>query len=116
MAGAAGLSIVDGGEFRNRLSYAPRIEKARQSSDLRNDSRDAAHQPPEKAVANARAKLSQFETNDTEPLWNGPQLNAGFVAQLIGQMLVPDRGAPSAPMVYRKTAPVTQALVFDDFA
>jgi hypothetical protein len=69
------------------------------------------------SVRSARStKLSQYETSPREPLWNGPQLNAAFVAQVIGQILDDAAPAPSAPAAYAHRARGPRALVFDGLA
>jgi hypothetical protein len=116
MAGANGMTIVTAGGTYALRSLALRVEKASHSSDLRNDWRKPGDEGGSVARAAQLAKLSQIETSPREPLWNGPQLNAAFVAQVIGQILDDAAPAPSARAAYAHRARSPNPRVFDGLA
>ena len=115
MAGSALLSGLDQSGLRTRLIHAARDEKPSHSADLRNETRGQASHAAVESVIAARAGLSRNDTSPREPLWNGPQLNAAFVAQVIGQVLESPSLRP-APLAYRPTRPAAMARVFDAVA
>jgi hypothetical protein len=55
-----------------------------------------AQPPRERAndVRSERRRASQSGTTSNAPLWNGPRLQAAFVAQVLGQVLAPQTGDP----------------------
>jgi hypothetical protein len=115
MASANGFAIVTSGVSTALRAYAPRVEKTKPGNDLRNQARRPAGESVGRSAAAFRSGLSQYETPAREPLWNGPQLNAAFVAQLIGQ-IVPGAQPASAPLAYRQPQHAPRALVFDALA
>jgi hypothetical protein len=106
MSGANGVAIVTaGGPYRLRALNA-RVEKLRSGSGLRDDRERSAENSASNAARRNASSLSRYETVQSEPLWNGPQLNAAFVAQLLGQVLADpaaDDGR-SALAAYRERA------------
>lgn len=101
------MTVVNAGFSR---AVYTRVEKPRQTSDLRNEhrpghERNARHFDQERAV-----RLSQIETCEADAPWSGPELNAAFVAQLLGQVMA----APaSAPLRYSKPARAWAPLFLD---
>ncbi len=94
-----------------------RVEKASNTSDLRNEQRRAGDGNAGASHAARARKPSHYDTSAHEPLWNGPPLNAAFVAQLIGQVLVDEQGAPaSAQSAYGHRVAGPRSLVFDGVA
>jgi hypothetical protein len=109
MAGAAGIAIVTGGGYR---PVHARVEKARQTSDLRNEQRRHDDEKSRDYRHVRHNAVSQSETPAHEPLWSGPELNAAFVAQLLGQLMkAPAIASAQAP--YRKAVGGPVSLVFD---
>jgi hypothetical protein len=118
MTSAAAFAIVTSGGISSlRQNYA-RVEKPRDCSDLRNDRR----RPEEKSAAHSTftsaKNLSRNETAPREPLWNGPPLNAAFVAQVIGQVMADDgaKTPASASAAYRHHVAGPVSRVFDGAA
>jgi hypothetical protein len=109
MAGAVTFAVVTGGGYRPAIA---RVEKASNSSDLRNERRHQAGGFTRDVRHVRNSALSQSETSPREPLWSGPELNAAFVAQLLGQALSAPM-AVSAGAPYRKPAPGPVSLVYD---
>ena len=97
------------------LSYAPRrVEKAKVSSQLHREHR-APHdaQQPHILPPNKIA-LPRFETDAFEPLWNGPILQAAFVAQVLAQgMETQAADVSSALALYRGYSHASFSFAFD---
>lgn len=87
MAGASGFAIVRTGGGYAARPIAARVEKASNSSDLRNERRDAPHDSHERYAGARAQRMSRYETEARAPLWNAPVLRAPFVAQVLGQYL-----------------------------
>lgn len=68
---------------------AVRVEKVRNASDLGDERlHDRAPRTPHDEAYAAR-DLSQSETREYAPLWHGPRLRPAFVAQVLGQAMLP---------------------------
>jgi len=108
-----GFAIVRTGAGGAWRPHAPRVEKARHGSDLRNDSGAAsgrgAHGP---RFADGSA-LSRSGTGARAPLWNGPPLDPAFVAQLLGQALGGASPAAKAQAAYGARCGRPLPLLFD---
>lgn len=101
------MTVVNAGTYRS--AYA-RVEKPRQTNDLRNGHQRAHDQDARHFRQDRFMRLSQSETAQAGAAWTGPELNAAFVAQLLGQVMP----APtSAPLRYGKPAPAWAPLFLD---
>jgi hypothetical protein len=70
------------------------VEKPRCDKGLQ---QDVTSQPPQETasgVRRERRRASHSGTNSNAPLWNGPRLQAAFVAQVLGQVLAPQSSDP----------------------
>jgi hypothetical protein len=94
------------------LVAAPRrCEKVSDSSALggkRPDQNGGGEQPPPRLQIQL---VSQDETGAFDPFWDGPRLIPAFVAQLMGQSMMP-RHDLSAQSTYSSAAP-RRAALFD---
>ena len=93
MTGTDGFAIVTAGGAGSARTGAARVEKIRAGNGLHGERRHEAATPGTLTPCRRKNELSQYETGESEPLWNGPPLSAAFAAQLIGQVLSGD-GAP----------------------
>jgi hypothetical protein len=64
-------------------------DKGLQESVTAETPRETAHN-----VRNDRRRASHSGTKSNAPLWNGPRLQAAFVAQVLGQVLAPQIADP----------------------
>ena len=58
---------------------------------------NATAEPPHQGASEAgheRRRTSHSGTTSNAPLWNGPRLQAAFVAQVLGQVLAPQASSP----------------------
>src|SRR5262245_24084529 len=113
MASAMEFAIVTAGGHSAVRPYALRVEKPHAANDLRNRGRREPDHGSAPHAARNDCHVSQYETDASEPLWNGPKLRAPFVAQLLGQLL---EGAEtrSAQPGYGARSYRPRALLFDD--
>jgi hypothetical protein len=118
MTSAAAFAIVTSGGISSLRQTCARVEKLRDCSDLRNDWRRPEEKSGAHSTFTSRKDLSRNETAAREPLWNGPQLNAAFVAQVIGQVMADDSVKPpaSASAAYRHHVAGPVSRVFDGAA
>jgi hypothetical protein len=90
MTGTDGFAIVTAGGANSARAGAVRVEKIRAGNGLHGERRHEAAAPGTVTPCRRKSELHQYETGESEPLWNGPPLTAAFAAQLIGQVLVGD--------------------------
>jgi hypothetical protein len=114
MNATAKFAIVGGTGHTARWRTAPRVEKANASNARYGERDDNVISTITLAPLPRHAHLSQIETAQYEPEWNGPRLTAPFVAQVLGQVLTQDGDAKrSALSAYRSEAKVFRALLCD---
>ena len=112
MTGANGFAIVAAGGLYDLRQIRARVEKSSPYNGLRREQQSGAEISGARAPGSRRRQLSQFDTAEREPLWNGPSLNAAFAAQLIGQVLQDHavRNELSALAAYRDRLAGARAL------
>lgn len=101
MTGAIGFAIVAGGGADGARPAHARVEKSRAGNGLHGERRHEAEMPGTVTPCRRQMDLLQYETDAREPLWNGPPLNAAFVAQLLGQVLPRQPAAAPRSASYR---------------
>jgi hypothetical protein len=87
MTSASEFAIVSGTGFQGPRFRRARVEKTNAGSGLHHERRSGDDDRGTSAAHSRGKPLSRYETDEREPLWNGPSLNAAFAAQLIGQVL-----------------------------
>jgi len=94
MTDACTLPIVAASGIARSRVVVGRIEKPRCDKGLRDN---VTAQTPEESAERARGdrrRPSHSGTESNAPLWNGPRLQAAFVAQVLGQVLTPRTNDP----------------------
>ena len=79
--------------------------------DERQDGEERAS--PHRRGGRRQSDLSQIDTNIDEPLWNGPRLKPTFVAQVLGQVMMPERPLTARRPSYRDAALIPTGAIFD---
>jgi hypothetical protein len=113
MTGAEILPIARAVTMPNSLGSVARVEKSHDSNRLHNDQAECRF---DRRGGSSRVRKSPPTRNGTEaaPRWYGRRLSAGFIAQILGQVLAggaPDRA--SAQAVYADTRRTRQGTVLD---
>ena len=89
MTDACTLPIVAASGVARSRSVVARIEKPRCDKGLQeNVTTQASHETARNARGDHK-RASHSGTESNAPLWNGPRLQAAFVAQVLGQVLAP---------------------------
>jgi len=98
------------------VSNARRCEKASSSSPLNGYRREDDNAAESSIAVIPLERVSQDETFDFDPFWDGPRLLPTFVAQVMAQaMAIPERrdGAMALETAYASIAFPRMALVLD---
>ena len=112
MNATAKFAIVGSNGTATRLRSRSRVEKANASNAPHGERRHNAAPAIALSPSQPRLRLSQIETAQYEPDWNGPRLTAPFVAQLLGQVLAQD-GNEKRSTAYRGEAKIFRARLCD---
>jgi len=94
MTDACTFAIVAATGIARSRAVVPRIEKPCGDKELHER---VDLQPPGDSTNDARReprRPSHSGTTSNAPLWNGPRLQAAFVAQVLGQVLAPQASSP----------------------
>lgn len=75
-----------------------RIEKPRCDKGLQEDVTAQASRERVRNAYSDRRRASHSGTESNAPLWNGPRLQAAFVAQVLGQILAPQTSDPRSAL------------------
>ena len=112
MNATAKFAIVGSTGHTARFRAQSRVEKANASNAPHGERRDNAAPAIALSPSQPRLCLSQIETAQYEPDWNGPRLTAPFVAQVLGQVLA-QGGDETRSAAYRGEAKIFRARLCD---
>jgi hypothetical protein len=88
-----------------------RVEKPNSSNTLQRRSESPDANSPRNSGSRAHAQSSRFDTEESAPLWNGPRLQAAFVAQVIGQVFATAESRTTQSAAYRRAGIPTGLLL-----
>lgn len=116
MTDACTFAIVAATGIARSRAVVPRIEKPCGDKELHER---VDLQPPGDSTNDARReprRPSHSGTTSNAPLWNGPRLQAAFVAQVLGQVLAPPSSNPQSALAayQRNDIRVLQSRLLDD--
>jgi hypothetical protein len=94
MTDACILPIVAASGVARPYAVVSPIEKPRSDRGLQENATAPASREGTSAPRNERRRSSHSGTEPNAPLWNGPRLQAAFVAQVLGQVLAPQTNDP----------------------
>lgn len=88
MTGAANFPVVPGAAWPGSRGIVAPVENISRSNGLHNDGGSGDRSGNAGTQRFAKKESSRFGTQSA-PRWNGPRLTAPFVAQVLGQVLIP---------------------------
>ena len=88
MTGAANFPVISGAAWPGSRDVVAPVQNISHSNGLHNDAGNRDRYGDGSAPRFARKESSRFGTYSASP-WNGPRLTAPFVAQVLGQVLIP---------------------------
>ena len=103
MTDACTFPIVAATAASRARGIVPAIEKPRCDKGLQQDVALQSMRAHAAAGGGERRRPSHSGTYSQAPPWNGPRLQAAFVAQVLGQVLAPETGDPRLALAaYRR--------------